>query len=234
MYKRRKISLVFPAYNEEANIKNALTEFKRIKSIDEIIVVNNNSKDNTAAIAKKNGAKVILEKQKGYGYALRKGLQVATGDYIFLCEPDGTFQARDIPRFLQKLTAYDVIVGTRTDKVYIAKKANMHGLLRMANISLAKCMQILYRPTCPLSDCGCTYRVMKREVVKKILPSLTVGGSHFLSELMVHILQTKYRVIEIPVHYQGRIGESKITGSLKKAIYVGLQMTKVIIGNKFT
>ncbi|HXT83362.1 MAG TPA: glycosyltransferase family 2 protein, partial [Verrucomicrobiae bacterium] len=192
MIKGKKVSIIFPAYNEEKNIAQAIDDFKKLRFIDEIIVVDNNSQDNTKKISLKKHVVVVTEKKQGYGYALRKGLSVATGDYIFLCEPDGTFRSVDAKKLLKYADNYDVVIGTRTNKKFINKSANMHGLLRWGNIILAKLIQFLYRPSCTLSDCGCTFRLLKKNVVKKILPQLTVGGSHFLSELLVLILKKNY------------------------------------------
>ena len=233
MYKRKKISIVFPAFNEEKNIGKAVSEFQVLGIFDEIIVVDNNSKDNTAKIASQKKAKVIFEKKQGYGFALQKGLREAKGDYIFLCEPD-TFIAKDALRLLKDIEKYDIVIGTRTNKKYIGKKANMKNLLLWGNKILAKYIQILYCSKCPLSDCGCTYRVMKREVARKMSPQLKVGGSYFLAEFLVVALFNNFSIKEIPVHYKERIGESKITGSLKHAIIVGMQMFKCATKRRFS
>lgn len=228
MYNGKKVSLVFPTYNEEKNIAQAIDDFQKLHIIDEIIIVDNNSKDATAIIAKKKKVTVITEKRQGYGYALQKGMKEASGDYIMLCEPDNTFLAKDALRLLKQMSTNDMIVGTRTNPRYIEKGANMHFLLRMGNISLAKIISLLYNPRIYLTDCGCTFRVMKKAVCKKILPLLTVGGSHFLSELIAVTLISGNKVLEIPVHYRKRVGESKITGSMRKAIVVGLKMFQVV------
>lgn len=229
MYKNKKISVVFPAYNEEENIAHAISDFKKIRLIDEIIVVDNNSKDLTAKIAKANKAKVIKEKKQGYGFALGRGLKEAKGDLVVLCEPDGTFLASDLKKLLKHIENYDLVIGSRTNSKFIGKKANMRGLLKIGNIILARIMQILYRPSCSLSDCGCTFRIIKKQSLRKIIPKFTVGGSYFLSEFTVLSLLSDMSIIEIPVHYRQRVGKSKITGSLKRSIIVGFQMFRVII-----
>lgn len=234
MYRKKKISLVFPAYNEEKNIASAIDDFRRLQIIDEIIVVNNNSSDNTARIASQKKAKVVHEKRQGYGFALRRGISEATGDYIFLCEPDGTFTSQDALRLLEFIDSFDMVIGSRTYRNFIDKKANMRGLLRWGNMILAKIIQLLYRPGCPLTDCGCTYRVMRRSVAKKISPHFKIGESFFLAELLVLVLLFRFRVKEIPVHYRARIGESKITGSLKRAVIVGLQMFRIAFWYRIT
>lgn len=233
MYKNQKVSLVFPAYNEEKNIAQAIKDFKNTKLIDEIIVVNNNCKDNTEKIAKKEGAKVVVESKQGYGFALRKGLQEAKGDLIVLCEPDATFRAGDLPKLLDLTKKYDLVMGTRTNKKYIQNGANMGFILRYGNIFVAKFLEILYG-TGNLSDCGCTFRVFRKPIVKKILPYFTVGASHFLPETVVLTKIFGGNIIETPVRYGPRVGQSKITGSFKNSIKVGINMVGIILKNKIT
>jgi hypothetical protein len=110
----------------------------------------------------------------------------------------------------------------------------MTGHLRWGNIILAKGISILYTSDTSLTDCGCTFRVLKKSMVKKILPLLTVGGSYFLSELLVVVLRSHYTLIEIPIYYRKRVGTSKITGSLRKSVAVGMNMLKVVVMNKIS
>ena len=229
MYKGKKVSLVFPAFNEEEYIAYAISDFEKLRIIDEIIVVDNNSTDDTSKIAKRNGAKVVSEKKQGYGFALITGLKETKGDFIFLCEPEGTFVAKDVLRFLNKIKNYDAVFGTRTNSNFISKRANMGILLRFGNIFLAKFIQVLYSANFSISDCGCTYRLMKKEVVKKILPKLSVGGSYFLAELLTLSILGDFKIAEIPVHYGVRVGQSKITGSMRRAMLVGLGMLYMVL-----
>ncbi|OGH16046.1 MAG: hypothetical protein A3C30_00680 [Candidatus Levybacteria bacterium RIFCSPHIGHO2_02_FULL_40_18] len=231
MYKGKRVSLVFPAYNEGKNIEAAIKDFQSIKFVDEIVVVDNNSRDKTPEIAKKAGTLVVLEKNQGYGFALRRGMKEATGDLIVLCEPDATFSAEDLPRFLSLTDKFDLVTGTRTNKRYIRSGANMGFFLRVGNISVAKFMQLLYGLN-NVSDCGCTFRVFKKSLVEKIIPHLSVGGSHFLPETVVLSKLAGGKIIEIPVHYGPRIGESKITGSFRRSVKVGLNMLGTILKNK--
>src|SRR3989344_2322263 len=163
MYKGKTISVIFPAFNEEKNIVPAIEEFQALGIIDEIVVVNNNSRDRTVTRARSNGARVVNEKKQGYGFALKKGLTVAKGNFIVLAEPDGTFDARDLGVLLKKMANTDCVLGSRTHLSYILPGANMKFFLRLGNITLAKIMQLLFQLT-PMSDCGCTFRVFKREV----------------------------------------------------------------------
>lgn len=111
-------------------------------------------------------------------------MKEARGDLVVLCEPDATFSAEDLSKLLPLTDKYDLVMGTRTNKQYIRSGANMGHFLRFGNISVAKFMQLLYGLG-NISDCGCTFRVFKKSIVEKILPYLSVGGSHFLPETVV-------------------------------------------------
>lgn len=231
MFKGKKVSLVLPAYNEAENIARAVLDFKKLNLFDEIIVVDNNSTDETAKLTKASGATVVKELKQGYGFALRRGMTEATGDYIVLAEPDGTFLAKDTLKLISFIKDYDMVTGTRTNPKYFTPDANMGPFLRFGNIAVAKLIQYLYH-TNTLSDCGCTFRVLKRSLVKKLLPRFTVGGQHFLSELVVLSAISEGSILEIPIIYRKRIGKSKITGSLKTSILVGLRMIGVALSYK--
>ena len=112
MHEGQRLSLIFPAYNEEKNIEKAVQEFKALGVFDEILVIDNNSKDQTEALARKAGARVISEPKQGYGHALRRGLDEALGDLIFLAEPDGTFAPHDVWKFLAYASDFDLVLGT--------------------------------------------------------------------------------------------------------------------------
>jgi glycosyltransferase involved in cell wall biosynthesis len=218
---------VIPAYNEEQGLPLTLTDFLTRPEIDEIIVVDNNSSDNTAQVARDIGVKVISESRQGYGWALRKGLQTASGDLIMLTEADATFQARDVPRLLSHMGDFDFVIGTRTATDWVEPSANMGLFLVAGNIFIAKMLGLLYY--CPsLTDVGCTFRVMTRDLVHTILPKLTGKGASLSPEMMVLALKSGARMKEIPVHYGARIGEAKITVSKSKAFKNGLDMLWVV------
>jgi glycosyltransferase involved in cell wall biosynthesis len=232
MWNGKTISIVFPAYNEEDNIATAVLDFLDTGIVREVIVINNNSKDRTAERASSAGARVVTETTPGYGAALRRGLSEATSDYIILAEPDGTFVGRDIIKLLAYSDDFDMVCGTRTTKELIWAEANMGWFLRFGNIIVAKMLEVLFvGPS--LSDCGCTLRLIRRESLKNIITKMTVNRSHFLPEMMILALINDLRVIEIPVNYRGRVGQSKITGNLSGAISTGLRMIMIIISYRF-
>jgi glycosyltransferase involved in cell wall biosynthesis len=229
MWNNQKISVVFPVYNEEAGILQAIEEFFAVSQVDEIIVVNNNSSDRSEEIVMTTRARLVNENNQGYGYALRRGLKEATGDLIILAEPDGTFLGRDLIKLLAYADDFEMVMGTRTSCELIWESANMHFFLRIGNLVVAKLLQLLFN-TPSLSDCGCTLRLIHKNVLQSFVNDLTVGKSHFLPEMVVLARLNSTRMIEVPVNYKGRKGVSKITGSTITAIKVGLNMTLLILG----
>jgi glycosyltransferase involved in cell wall biosynthesis len=228
MWNGKMVSVVFPAYNEAEGIAQAVRDFAAFSAVDEVVVVDNNSKDDTAQLAAEAGARVVQEPRQGYGFALRRGLAEAHGEYIVMSEPDGTFIAQDMLKLLSYADEFDMVLGTRTTRELIWRQANMGWFLRVGNVAVAKLLQVLFGGP-SLSDVGCTFRLVRRETVEWLLPQLTVGSSHFLPEMVVLALRGHRRIIEIPLNYRGRIGDSKITGSRLTAIRVGLRMIRLIL-----
>jgi glycosyltransferase involved in cell wall biosynthesis len=228
MWNGKSVSVVFPAYNEEPNIASAVHDFLVPGVVDEVLVINNNSTDRTGECAEAAGARVVLEPQQGYGVALRRGLREAAGDLIILAEPDGTFVGTDVLKLLSYAQEFDMVCGTRTTRELIWAQANMGWFLRLGNIIVAKMMQLLFNAP-SLSDCGCTLRLIHRAAARELSGQLTVSASHLLPEMIIVALRQRLRLIEIPVNYRGRVGESKITGNLKGTIKTGLNMIALIL-----
>jgi glycosyltransferase involved in cell wall biosynthesis len=203
-------------------------DFAGFEAVDEVVVVDNNSRDGTAELAAAAGARVVSELRQGYGHALRRGLAEAKGEYVILAEPDGTFMAQDLLKLLSYADEFDMVLGSRTTRELIWRQANMGWFLRVGNWAVAKMLQLLFGGP-SLSDVGCTLRLARRETVDWLLPRLTVGSSHFLPEMVVLALLGRRRIIEIPVNYRGRVGDSKITGSRLTALNVGLRMIRLIL-----
>ena len=232
MWNEQRVSVVLPAYNEEESIKSAVESFFATGVIDEIIVVDNNSRDRTAEEAAKTRARTVRETTQGYGAALTRGLAEATGDLIILAEPDATFMGKDVMKLLAYADDFDLVCGTRTTSEMIWAEANMGWFLRVGNLVVAKLLQLLFN-TCSLSDCGCTLRLVAREPLARFRHKLTVRGSHFLPEMVILARLHGLSIIEIPVNYRGRLGESKITGTLKGTLTTGTNMIMLILKYRF-
>lgn len=229
MWHGQRVCIVFPAYNEAAGIAEAVHDFALDGIVDEVIVIDNNSRDGTGDLARNAGATVLLETKQGYGNALRRGLAEANADLIIMAEPDSTFAGKDVLKLLAYSDEFDLVLGTRTTRELIWHEANMGWFLRFGNIVVAKMIQWMFDGP-SLSDCGCTLRLVRRPALDRFQDRLTVGASHFLPEMVILALLQGLKVIEIPVNYRGRRGVSKITGSFTKTIKVGLAMIGLAFG----
>jgi len=228
MYVGKRVTVVIPAYNEEKAIERTVKDFSK-SYVDEIIVVDNNSVDKTAELAKRAGAKVIRETRQGYGYALRKGMKEAKGDLIILTEGDATFVGDDMRKLLVYIEGVDFVLGTRSTGELREKGAKMNWFLSYGNLFLAKLIQLRFWGHVRLTDVGCTFRVIRKEALNKIINKFEVGGSEFSPEMIILALKNNIRTVEIPIHYKVRIGKSKITSNFWKSFKVGLKMIKIIL-----
>jgi glycosyltransferase involved in cell wall biosynthesis len=228
MFAGKVVSVVFPAYNEEDGIAQAVQSFKALDEVDEVVVVDNNSRDRTAELAEAAGGRVVTETKQGYGHALQRGLAEATGDLVVMAEPDGTFIAEDVRKLLSYVDNADLVLGTRTTREMVWAGANMGFMLRWGNWGVAKLLQVLFN-TPSLSDCGCTMRLIHKPALERIRGNLTVGSSHFLPEMVILARLAGLTIIEVPVTYRPRRGESKITGSFKTSTQVAVRMIRIIL-----
>ncbi len=117
MYNNKLVSVVFATYKEKDSVRDVIEDFfTATPFVDEIIVVNNNAEPGTIEEIQKTKARMVYEKRQGYGYAFQQGMKEAKGDYVFLCEPDGTYKGKDVERFLvyAKTGGFDVVLGSRT------------------------------------------------------------------------------------------------------------------------
>jgi len=233
MYKNKKISVILPTYNEKDSIRKVVNDFNQLGIIDEIIVINNNAATGTSEEVAKTKAREVFEPIQGYGAAIKRGFKESTGDLVVVCEPDDTFLATDILKFLAYCEDVDIVYGTRTVSHFIWEGANMGVFLKWGNWATAKLMEVIFN-TNYLSDVGCTYRLISRKALNSILPVLCVKSNFFGPEMMIRGFQLHLKAIQIPVNYKDRVGTSSVTGNLKKAFFLGLKMIILIIGLRFS
>ena len=229
-----RIVVAITAYNDAEATAQAVRDFKRQPGVIKVIVVDNNSTDQTAALASAAGAKVVREAWQGYGYACIRGLSegsnVPGADVIVLVEGDGTFVAEDIPKFLAYTSHADLVVGNRVVRGLVDGDSQMDYFFTWGNMAVAMLLRIRFwdaRFLGPggLSDVGCTYRAIRREALVRILPDLVVGGSHFSPHMILVALASGLSVVEIPVRFRHRIGQSKgASQSLRQGLKVGVAM----------
>lgn len=235
MYKGKKISVVIPTYNEAQSIRGVINGFFETGFVDEIIVVDNNALGNTEEEIKKTRATYVKESQKqGYGFALMRGLEEARGDIIVMIEADGTFLPKDIEKLLSYSDEFDAVLGTRTSRSAIWSGAFMPFPVRFGNWLWAKIIEVLFNGPV-LTDVGCTYKLISRNALEKIKPlfPLSRGDGKFSPELMIWLIKKDISLIEVPVIFKQRVGQSMYTGSVWKAAKLGFSMLPLIIWYKF-
>jgi hypothetical protein len=204
MYKNTKISLVIPCYNEEAGIAEIL---KRISSLfDEVIIVDNASTDGTSEKARRLGAKVVFEKQKGYGQAYAAGFRAASGDIIVAMDGDNSYPIEEAGRLINFLLAndFDFVSGCRFP---LQQKNAMATLNKVGNyiLTLVFCL-ITFKK---IKDSQSGMWVFKREILKEM--KLKSRGMAFSEEIkMEAILNKNIKFAEVPIDYSERIGWVKL------------------------
>jgi len=229
-----RICVALTAYNDEESIHGAAKDFGNQKHVIKVIAVDNNSHDLTSKKASEAGADVALEKQQGYGFACIRGLQealrVEAANIIVLCEGDGTFSGKDIDKLLPYLDNVDMVLGNRLVYGFADSDSQLDHFLTWGNWFLAKLIQFKYWDSrfwgkTRLHDVGCTFRMVRREALEKIIDQFTVGSYHFSPHMIMVAMANGLSVIEVPVTFHKRVGKSKGAGhSHLRATRIGLQM----------
>jgi glycosyltransferase involved in cell wall biosynthesis len=207
-----QVSVVLPCLNEENSIEICIKKIKDVfekEKIDgEIIVVDNGSTDRSVEIVKKyNDVKLLFEPQKGYGSALRCGIENAQGEYIIMGDADNTYDFYEIPKFLEKLKeGYDLVIGSRF-KGKILKGAMSFSHKYIGNPILTGMLRVFFGGN--ISDAHCGLRGFTKQAYQKM--NLKTTGMEFASEMVIHALKKKLKIAEIPITYYPRIGESKLS-----------------------
>ena len=228
MWNGKKISVVFPTYNEKDSIREAIEDFFASGYVDEIVVVNNNAAEGTDQEVRQTQARLVYETQQGYGYAIQKGLAEANGELLIIAEPDGTFSGADVVKLLAYSNDVPVVFGTRTQRELVWEGANMGFFLKWGNWAVGKMMEFLFNTTL-LTDVGCTMRLFHRNAYQKIAPQFAVGGSAFGPHLMLLTILNGIPFIEVPVNYRKRVGQSSVTGNKVRAFFLGIEMILMIL-----
>lgn len=206
MYQRFTISVVLPCLNEEAGIARVISQMP--KFVDEIIVVDNNSVDNTAKVAKAIGARIIKEGKKGYGLALKAGILKAKSDLIIIMDGDGTYPASEVTKLLEEMGRknLDFVSGNRLDKRY-------KNLLPILNLLGNKLLTLIANClfNIEIHDSQSGMMLFKREVVPYL--KMESDGMRFSEELKINALRSKnIKFGEYPIYYNAfnRLGKTKL------------------------
>ncbi len=211
-YERRKqfnqniISMLVYSEGKEKDIAFTINRYRKLNLIHQIFVI----------LPHDNGIeKIVLEcgassitcppEVQLYGEKIKYAMGKMPGDIIMLCEADYSFPSRDVVKLLAYLKEADMVVGTRTTRQLIEQGADMRGIVRFANVMLAKLLEILWwNFEGRFTDVGCTFRAIWRSNFNKIKDRLNSKGPEFSAEMIIEVLSSRDRVIEIPVNYFNR------------------------------
>ncbi len=216
------IKVIIPAYNEADSIARVVKDIPTL--VSEVIVVNNASTDTTSENAQIAGATVLSEFNRGYGYACLKGMQYVSEQnklpdiIVFL---DGDYS--DYPEQITELIApiiednIDFVIGARDKK--LREKGSMTFPQIFGNWLATTLMKLFYNSK--FTDLG-PFRAIKYEKLVSLgMEDKTYGWT---VEMQLKVLRRKYTYIEIPVKYRNRIGVSKVSGTVKGAIFAGIKI----------
>ncbi len=209
-----KISVVIPAYNEEAALPLVLKELPRALAND-VVVVDNGSTDRTFAAAQTAGVKVVFEPRRGYGRACQAGLRAIApeSEVIVFLDADHSDYPEDLPALLAPLEhgEADLVIGSRV--LGHAAPGSLTPQQQCGN--WLACQLIALRFGRHFTDLG-PFRAIRRRSLKALdLRDPTFGWN---VEMQMKALKAGLRVVEVPVRYRPRIGQSKISGTVTGTI----------------
>ena len=228
-----KIVVIIPAYNEEASIPYVIKEIPSI--VDEIIVVSNNSTDNTEENARQAGATVLVEPNKGYGYACLKGMDYVASfkkneqpDIVVFLDGDYSDYPEELTKIVQPIIEenIDFVVGARVKT--LREEGSMTGPQIFGNWLATNLIRLFFRSK--FTDLG-PFRAIKYEKLLALkMEDKTYGWT---VEMQLKALKQKLSYKEIPVKYKNRIGVSKVSGTVKGAIFAGVKILTWIFKYSF-
>ena len=216
------IKVIIPAYNEEGSIGFVLQDIPKI--VSEVIVVSNNSTDATEKVAASNGATVLQEPNKGYGYACLKGMDYIAGLAIkpdIIVFLDGDYS--DYPEQLLELVApiierdIDFVVGARVKK--LREIGSMTFPQQFGNWLATSLMSLFFNSK--FTDLGPFRAIKYRKLLALKMEDKTYGWT---VEMQLKALKKKFSYTEVPMRYRNRIGVSKVSGTVKGAIFAGIKI----------
>lgn len=198
--------LLIYSEGDEPDIAYTIAEYKRDTAIDRLSVILP-EKNTIEKAVREAGADIILcpPGVVHYGEKIKHALEEAPGDILILTEAEYSFPRRDLPKLFSYLREADMVIGTRTTRQLCDQGSNMRGVVRIANIVLAKLLEFFWWDfEGRFTDVGCTFRAFWRSSYDTIRENIVTPGPEFSAEMMIELLQARERVIEIPVSYYSR------------------------------
>ncbi|SLM48115.1 Glycosyl transferase, family 2 [Nitrospira japonica] len=225
----RHVVVALTAYNDETSIGLAVADFVSHPLVTRVIVVDNNSRDRTSEAAAEAGARIVVEKEPGYGRCVYRCLKEALsedGELIVLCEGDMTFRAADIDKLLAYVDHADVVNGTRIVEQLRDYSTQLSTFMYYGNFFVGKLLELKHLGRGTFTDIGTTYKLLRRDSLVRLMPQLNPAVN---MEFNAHFLDTALgsgeRLVECPITFHPRVGVSK-GGNVNnaRALKVGLRM----------
>jgi glycosyltransferase involved in cell wall biosynthesis len=204
------VSVVIPCLNEAENIEPcvtaALTALERMGVPGEVVVADNDSEDDSARLAAQAGARVVVERRRGYGSAYLAGFAASRGRYIVMADADLTYDFDEIPRFVAALDeGAEMVIGDRMDNIQPGAMPWLHRYV--GNPILTGLLNLFFRTG--INDAHCGMRALRRDVLARL--DLRTTGMEFASEMVIRASKENLKIAEFPIEYHPRGGESKLT-----------------------
>ncbi len=203
-----KTSVVIPTRDEEGLIGEIIESVRPYA--DEVLVVDGHSRDRTRDIAVAHGARVVLDRGKGKGDAIRLSFDEAAGDIVVFIDADGSHEPRDIPAMVAPIQSgnFDMVVGSRGKGGSDELHGTIGQLIRYVGSQLIM-LGINYRWNVRLTDSQNGFRALRRDMGKRL--GLTSNLTTIEQEMLMKALKQGFRVTEIPSHeYERKWGTSKV------------------------
>ena len=218
-----RISVIIPAYNEEDSIGLVLDALPQ-NLIHEIIVVDNNSTDDTARAAREKGARVVAEKRRGYGSACLKGIsELDNPDIVVFLDGDFSDYPEEIIQLVEPIESgkKDFVLGSRM--LIPESRSALLPQSRYGNQLAVFLMRLFFRHK--FTDLG-PFRAIRYESLKAI--AMQDANFGWTVEMQIKAVKKGLRIMEIPVKYRERVGVSKITGTFSGTIKAGAKIIYTI------
>lgn len=196
-----KIAVLLPAYNEEVTIQKVIKDFQKVLPEADIYVYDNNSKGKTNELAREAGAIVRFEPRQGKGNVVRSMFREIDADYYIMVDADDTYPAAEVEKLLEPLRngMADMTIGDRLSNGTYAKE-NKRGFHDFGNNLVKILINKLYKGN--YNDIMTGYRGFNRFFVKTF-PVLS-PGFEIETELSIHSLDKRFKLVEVPITYQDR------------------------------
>jgi glycosyltransferase involved in cell wall biosynthesis len=204
------VSVVIPCLNEAENIEScvaaALQALERMGVQGEVVVADNDSEDDSVRLAEQAGARVVVERRRGYGSAYLAGFAASNGRYIVMADADLTYDFDEIPRFVAALEdGAEMVIGDRMGNIQPGAMPWLHRYI--GNPILTGLLNLFFRTG--VNDAHCGMRALRRDVLPRL--DLRTTGMEFASEMVIRASKQKLRIAEFPIEYHPRGGQSKLS-----------------------